>query len=159
MCRFKSPPVPADVQVTHTTPTRRSALYSPLPVPLGHWGTRCRRCHVIVIVVVVVVGFWREMPWAQPHDPTTLKRHEQHRPLGRHCLCRFFVAGLLGGLGGCVGVCGGACGCGWVGSYWWIRNISKKSKKRKKSGLSHSFCAYILTGVRLHTLSPHPRLP
>ena len=35
-----SPPAPADVQVTHTTPTRRSALYAPLPVVLGVWGTR-----------------------------------------------------------------------------------------------------------------------
>jgi hypothetical protein len=40
-----SPPAPADIQVTHTTPTRRSALYVPLFVLLGFWGTWCRRRH------------------------------------------------------------------------------------------------------------------
>ena len=37
--------------------------------------------------------------------------------------------------------------------------VSEKLKKRKKSGLSHSFCTSVSTGAYLHTLSPHPRLP
>ena len=34
-----SPPAPADIQVMHTMPTQRLALYAPLPVVLGVWGT------------------------------------------------------------------------------------------------------------------------
>ena len=45
----KSPPAPTDVQVTHTTPTRRSALYAPLFVRWVSGGPgihNCRRrCH------------------------------------------------------------------------------------------------------------------
>ena len=39
-----TPFTPVDTQVTHTTLTRRSALYTPLSCLLGVWGPCIRRC-------------------------------------------------------------------------------------------------------------------
>ena len=95
------------VQVTHTVPTRRSALYVPLGIALPQGGIQYPLSSSFLRLFLLGVGLT-----VPGQVPATIKPRKQYRPKGRHCFRRFFATGSLGTQEGDVG------GVGYIAEVW-----------------------------------------
>jgi hypothetical protein len=95
-----NPPAPADVQVTHTTPTQRLALYAPLVILLGHWGTRHS---LLSLLSLPHCWFWGciEVDSTSPRIRQCSSHANSTGPQASTIRAAFCIVGSLG-TGGCV---------------------------------------------------------